>query len=233
MKTLRKWGAVGALTAAAAFPVLAVSGTASAAAGGNSAAAHACQKGGYATLQRTDGTLFNNVGACVSYAAQGGTLEAIPTSYTYSCTVPIIGTLPLTVSISAQAPESAHAGSPVSLHAVRGEIALPTNLVNLALAFGITSLSGQVTTLDFDATNATPTAVNAAPTPLNFGPIPLVENQPATLTIPDTPATVGPWTAGNSGGIAFTPGEINLSALLPISCVPTGTVAPFATTVIR
>jgi hypothetical protein len=77
MKTLRKWGAVGALAATAAFPVLAVNGTASAAPGGNSAAAHACQKGGYATLQGTDGTLFNNVGECVSFAAHGGTLEPI------------------------------------------------------------------------------------------------------------------------------------------------------------
>jgi hypothetical protein len=80
MNTLRKWGVVGALAATAAFPVLAVNGTASAAPGGNSAAAHACQKGGFATLRGTDGTLFNNVGECVSYAAHGGTLEAIITT---------------------------------------------------------------------------------------------------------------------------------------------------------
>jgi hypothetical protein len=79
MKTLPKWGAVGALTAAAALPVLAIDGTASAAPAGNSPSAHACQKGGYATLEGTNGTLFSTVGACVSYAAHGGTLEAIPT----------------------------------------------------------------------------------------------------------------------------------------------------------
>jgi len=77
MKTLLRWGAVGALTAAAALPVLAISGTASAAPAGNSPAAHACQKGGYANLQGTDGTLFSNVDECVSYAAHGGTLQAI------------------------------------------------------------------------------------------------------------------------------------------------------------
>jgi hypothetical protein len=42
--------------------------------GGNSAAAHACQHGGYKNFVRSDGTLFKNTGACVSYAAQGGTL---------------------------------------------------------------------------------------------------------------------------------------------------------------
>jgi hypothetical protein len=77
MKTLRKWGGVGALTAAAALPVLAISGTASAAPAGNSAASHLCQKGGYANLQGTNGALFSNVDECVSYAAHGGTLEAI------------------------------------------------------------------------------------------------------------------------------------------------------------
>jgi hypothetical protein len=43
---------------------------------GNSDAAHACQKGGWAGLQGTDGTVFANQDACVSYAALGGTLIA-------------------------------------------------------------------------------------------------------------------------------------------------------------
>ena len=42
--------------------------------GGNSAAAHACQQGGYLTLFRLDGSAFTNTGDCVSYAAQGGVL---------------------------------------------------------------------------------------------------------------------------------------------------------------
>ena len=44
--------------------------------GGNSAAAHACQHGGYKNFVRSDGTSFKNTGACVSYAAHGGTLVA-------------------------------------------------------------------------------------------------------------------------------------------------------------
>jgi hypothetical protein len=42
--------------------------------GGNSDAARECQKGGYATLYRTDGSPFTNAGECTSYAAQGGVL---------------------------------------------------------------------------------------------------------------------------------------------------------------
>jgi hypothetical protein len=42
--------------------------------GGNSANAKQCQKGGWQTLFRSDGTSFKNDGACVSYAARGGTL---------------------------------------------------------------------------------------------------------------------------------------------------------------
>lgn len=45
----------------------------SAQAAGNSAAAHACQQGGYLNLVSSDGASFASVGQCVSYAAQGGT----------------------------------------------------------------------------------------------------------------------------------------------------------------
>jgi hypothetical protein len=41
--------------------------------GGNSTAAHLCQHGGWRNLVRADQTPFKNTGACVSYAAHGGT----------------------------------------------------------------------------------------------------------------------------------------------------------------
>jgi hypothetical protein len=40
---------------------------------GNSPNAKKCQKGGYLSLVGSDGTTFKNVGACVSFAAHGGT----------------------------------------------------------------------------------------------------------------------------------------------------------------
>jgi hypothetical protein len=42
--------------------------------GGNSKAAHMCQHGGWRNWVRADQTPFKNTGACVSYAAHGGTL---------------------------------------------------------------------------------------------------------------------------------------------------------------
>ena len=43
--------------------------------------------------------------------------------------------------------------------------------------------------------NATPTVVNEAASPIDFGPVALVPGHPATITVPSTPASVGPWTA--------------------------------------
>jgi hypothetical protein len=42
--------------------------------GGNSANAKKCQKNGWKTLVRSDGSSFRNQGDCVSYAAHGNTL---------------------------------------------------------------------------------------------------------------------------------------------------------------
>src|SRR5689334_10894903 len=51
-------------------PALAVAG------GGNWANAKMCQKGGWQTLERSDGTAFATQSDCVSYAAGGGTVFA-------------------------------------------------------------------------------------------------------------------------------------------------------------
>ena len=47
--------------------------------GGNSGASAACENGGYRDYTRSDGTAFKNEGACVKYAAQGGTLTPVVT----------------------------------------------------------------------------------------------------------------------------------------------------------
>ncbi len=51
---------------------------------GNSGAAQKCQAGGWQTWKRSDGTGFSNVGQCVSYAAQGGTLSLPCTAGSWS-----------------------------------------------------------------------------------------------------------------------------------------------------
>ena len=161
-------------------------------------------------------------------------------SYTIACNVLGVITVPLTVNTFAQAPGSVRAGRPLSLHAVRSKVEVPASFVNLALSLGVSSLSGQITALDFDATNATPAVVNEAATPIDFGPVALVQGQPATITVPSTPASVGPWTAANTGTISLSPGEtdmtIDVASLgleLPLSCTPSSPVPTLATTVIR
>lgn len=47
-------------------------------AAGNSGAAHPCQQGGYVNYSTTTGATFTNTGECVSYAAHGGALVALP-----------------------------------------------------------------------------------------------------------------------------------------------------------
>ncbi|MGZ4390532.1 MAG: hypothetical protein ACXVRK_00200 [Gaiellaceae bacterium] len=63
-----------ALTGALVALTLSVGVGTAAAGGGNSDAAKACQKGGWQTLVRQDGTAFTNTGDCVSYGAHGGAL---------------------------------------------------------------------------------------------------------------------------------------------------------------
>ncbi|HJQ19131.1 MAG TPA: hypothetical protein VJ867_02210 [Gemmatimonadaceae bacterium] len=58
--------------APAASRTLAINGGIASAAGGNSAAAHACQQNGFQDVFRSNGTPFANTGECVSYAAHGG-----------------------------------------------------------------------------------------------------------------------------------------------------------------
>ena len=75
-KSWKSRAAVFAVAATMAGAVLGLASPAGADAGGNSANAHACQQGGWQHLFRSDGTSFANQGACVSYAARGGTLKS-------------------------------------------------------------------------------------------------------------------------------------------------------------
>jgi hypothetical protein len=61
-----------------AFGLLAITESAASAGGGNSESAKLCQKDGWQNLFRSDGSAFVDEGACVSYAAHGGTLSTAP-----------------------------------------------------------------------------------------------------------------------------------------------------------
>src|SRR5262245_9012059 len=59
----------------AAFALTAGVATATPSDGGNSTVAKLCQKGGYRSLIRSDGSSFASQDDCVSYGAQGNTLN--------------------------------------------------------------------------------------------------------------------------------------------------------------
>lgn len=52
--------------------------------------------------------------------------------------------------------------------------------------------------------------MNATPTAVPYS-VPITGGQPATFQVPSTPATVGTWTAGNSGTITYTPGPVDFT----------------------
>jgi len=62
------------LLAAVSLAVVIAPAVAKSKPGGNSNAVHLCQHGGWKHWVRADQTPFKNSGACVSYAAHGGTL---------------------------------------------------------------------------------------------------------------------------------------------------------------
>jgi hypothetical protein len=67
-----------ACCAALALTVGVATATAGNGKGGNSPNAKLCQKGGWTTLYRSDGTTFANQDECVSYGANGGTILTAP-----------------------------------------------------------------------------------------------------------------------------------------------------------
>jgi hypothetical protein len=56
------------------------------AAAGNRDAAHACQDGGYASLQGSDGRTFRNAGECSAYAARGGVISTVSSACAVTAT---------------------------------------------------------------------------------------------------------------------------------------------------
>ena len=133
---------------------------------------------------------------------------------------------PVTVNFFGRAPGSTQPGLPVVLSGVRSKATVPASFVNLAInVLGLKSLSFTITEADLNASNTVEGTENTLPAPIDVT-VPLTLNQPATFQIPSAPATVGPWTAGSSGTISFTPGNVDetttvLGLTLPITCTPT------------
>lgn len=146
----------------------------------------------------------------------------------YTCTFPILGAESVNVGITETAPASVAPGATFNLTGVQSTTVIPGSLTS-TLVLIESSLSGTVNTFDVNAQNATPATLNGAATPISFGPIPLTSGQPASVVAPATPETVGPFTAGSSGSVVLSPGDINIETDLSgtaynVPCTPPTTI---------
>jgi hypothetical protein len=91
MRRYTKFVVVAGTLAALAVPTAAM-------AAGNSGNAQACQQGGWQNLVRQDGTGFTSTGDCVSYAANGGVLNARPTGGSENFSEDYVGSTPTSFS---------------------------------------------------------------------------------------------------------------------------------------
>ena len=114
---------------------LAVGAATASAGGGNSANAKLCQKNGWKSLTRSDGTTFNNQGECVSYGAKGGTISQVAPITTY-------------LAIASACPQLAG-------YSVRGTGFTPNHAITFtATGLGPTGSVGAIGTVTTDSTGA-------------------------------------------------------------------------------
>ena len=150
----------------------------------------------------------------------------------YSCAVPVLGIQVFSATVDGSSPATVGAGEPLTVTGYTATTVIPANLIDDLIALGASTLAGDVTVADVDATAAVPTTLNAAATPVPFS-VTLAEGQPADVTLP--PLSVGPFTAGASGTIDISPGDLTIEGTFPvlgaasITCTPAAPPTPVVT----
>lgn len=201
------------------------------------AAATVAKVGGAAAV--TAAALLGSLAMTGGPASALGPPAGVPpvTSYSDTCSVAGVINFGVTVDFFGQAPGATHPGRSVDLHAVRSTATIPASFVNLAVGvLHLSSLNFTIIAANINATNTVEGTENTLPAPVTVN-VALTAGQPASFQIPTTPATVGPWTAGSSGTITFTPGKVIetvtvFGLTLPVTCSPTSEPV-LGTTVIR
>ncbi|MHB8220678.1 MAG: putative Ig domain-containing protein, partial [Acidimicrobiales bacterium] len=131
----------------------------------------------------------------------------------YTCTVPLVGKQTFSATVSASAPASIDAGSPMTVSDYHLTASLSPTLVDDVITYlGATSLSGSVTVEDVDASDASPATINAASSPMPFS-VSLVKGEAAPITTPAV--SIGPFVAGPSGTVDITPGAYGITGTFP------------------
>ena len=154
----------------------------------------------------------------------------IDATIVYKCKIAGVLNQSLDSTISETAPASVLSGSKLALSQLRVTVVLPGSLVNLLIAYEhVTSLVGALTTFDFHSSGASPATINAPPASGWDFNLPVTKNKPATITVPHSPASLGPFTAGKSGTVSIRPGNFKMTTKFgDIVCTAPKAIPPAA-----
>ena len=161
-------------------------------------------------------------GALVLGSAQAAGAATLSGTIPYTCQVGAstptgkgLLTETLNIGVTATVPASVSPGGTVTLTNVQTSTTVPATLVTTLIDFlHVSSFAGNVVTFDFNATNATPATVNGVPSAGVKFSVKVKTNTPATIVVPPSPETVGPFTAGQSGTVTIVPGTVTISTVI-------------------
>jgi hypothetical protein len=161
-------------------------------------------------------------------------------SATYTCVATVLGsghTFTSPITLSGTTPATVAPGASVTMTGFQSKVTIPASLIQSAEGYGVTWVSGSSFSWTINATDALVKGKNAGrglSIPKTNLPTPAAA---VTVTLPVTPKSVGPWTAGTAGKMTFTDGHLkftlndNVGVSVPVSCSPKPAVTLSTTTV--
>jgi hypothetical protein len=154
--------------------------------------------------------------AFLAVGTQAASAGTISSTLTYSCSIGGALTFPVPIVVAATAPASVAPSGAVSLTGVQASASIPASTVKTitSVTGPIKSIGGTITGFEFIVAGGTPSTVNAAATPISFT-VPVKTGAPAVIIAPASPTTVSGFTAGASGTLSITPGNIIIAATVP------------------
>ncbi|HUA95639.1 MAG TPA: hypothetical protein VMB82_08935, partial [Acidimicrobiales bacterium] len=155
------------------------------------------------------------VGGLVSGSGQPAFADTNP--YELFCPSTPVGDIALNdvVTSGTISPSAPSGGGEFNLTNFQSQVSIPAQIVSAAAALGNSAITGTAT-VGVDATGASPSTISAGTLTIN-SPIPSpVPSSGLQLSLPTTPATIGPFTAGSSGTISLTV-DPNVSLTLDVS----------------
>lgn len=168
------------------------------------------------------------IGSVTGASAEEPTKKTI----TYACSGPTID-FNMDATISTNVPASVAPGEQVTFNDSTVSVKLPPLVVDtLRFVYSAQSISGEVTKFNLSSDNLQET-INVADPAISIPNTPLPSlGQPLEFTVPETGGlTVGPFTAGPSGEMTITSGDLETTIVahglfsdsnIDVSCTPSG-----------